>query len=360
VAHLDDQNGSVASPGKPVISQERRNDLNKALLLMLAKMRCRGHALSCFLDDPPVELIPHQVRRGCAAPLPSGKLVVNSSFRFDPRGEGPGEIRRRVPPMDGLLLGVPLAWTEDSGTGVWAPFWARGEWVDALASLRPGRPPSPALPPRVRQTLESANVLVTPGAERHRREVWERICRDAGAQFRREGYAIVRDVLHPFHVAALRRYYRALVAGGQLPRGDDQVAERYRLHSEPAATFFHAQLAGLMSRIAGETVKPSYLYFASYPSGSALPRHVDRPQCEFSISLLVDYSPDPDGPCGWSLFLEHPSLPDGVVAADLGLGDAVLYRGRQLAHYRERLPDGHQSSSLFFHYVREDFVGDTF
>jgi hypothetical protein len=38
----------------------------------------------------------------------------------------------------------------------------------------------------------------------------------------------------------------------------------------------------------------------------------------------------------------------------------VLYRGRQLVHYRDRLPDGHQSSSLFLHYLREDFVGDTF
>jgi hypothetical protein len=87
---------------------------------------------------------------------------------------------------------------------------------------------------------------------------------------------------------------------------------------------------------------------------------MDRPQCEFSISLLIDYDPEPDGPCGWPLFLEHQSLPGGIAAADLGLGDAVLYRGRQLVHYRDQLPDGHQSSSLFFHYVGEDFVGDVF
>jgi len=261
--------------------------------------------------------------------------------------------------MDGLLRGVPLAWIEDSGTGVWAPFWARGEWVEALASLRPGQPAPPALPPPVRQTLAGANVLVPPGAERERRGAWERICRDAAAQFQRQGYAIVRDLIHPIHIGALRRYYRALVAGGRLPR-DDQVAERYRLHSEPVALFFHPQLASLMGRIAAEPVKPSYLYFASYPSGSALPRHVDRLQCEFSMSLLVDYSPNPDGPCGWPLFLEHPDLPEGIATADLGVGDAVLYRGRQLVHYRDRLPEGHQSSSLFFHYVREDFVGDTF
>jgi hypothetical protein len=212
----------------------------------------------------------------------------------------------------------------------------------------------------MRRTLTMVNVLVPRGYEQERRTTWERICGDARAGFTTQGYAIVRGLIPPVHLGALRRYYRALVASGRVPRGDDQVAQRYRLHSEPVGMFLHPQLASLMSRVAGEPVKPSYLYFASYPPGSALPRHVDREQCEFSISLLVDYSPEPRGPCGWPLFLEHPDLPGGVVGADLGLGDAVLYRGRRLAHYREPLPGGHHSSSLFLHYLREGFVGDSF
>ena len=360
MVRLDDQSEPAAASGPPPISQERRNDLNRALLFMLAKVRCRGHALSCFLDELPWELIPRRVDGGNAAISPDGDLVVNSSFRYEPKGEPPPEIRQQVPPMDGLLRGVSLGWIEDPGTGLWTPFWARGEWVEAIESLRPGQPAPTALSQRVRQTLARANVLVVPGREQERSATWERNRRDAGERFRRHDYAIVRDLIHPLHMGALRRYYRALVAGGQLPRGDDQVAERYRLQSEPVAMFFHPQLANLVSRIAGEPVKPSYLYFASYPPGSALPRHLDRLQCEFSISLLVDYDPDPDGPCGWPLFLEHPSLPDGVVAADLGIGDAVLYRGRQLVHYRDPLPEGHQSTSVFFHYLRKDFVGDMF
>jgi hypothetical protein len=342
------------------MSQERRNDLNKAVRFMMAKMCCRGHALSCFLDDLPWELVPRQARDGCDPASDDAELVVNSSFRYEPKGESPQAMRQRTPPMDGLLRGVPLAWVRDSGTGVWTPFWVRGEWTNVLGSLQAGQPAPASLSPRARQALIRAHVLVPPGAEQEHRAAWEQICRDARVSFQSYGYAIVRNLIHPVHMGALRRYYRALVAGGQLPRGDSQVAERYRLHSEPVGMFFHPQLASVVGRIAGEPVKPSYLYFASYPSGSALPRHVDRAQCEFSVSLLVDYSPDPDGPCGWPLFLEHPSLPGGVVAADLGIGDAVFYRGRQLVHYRDPLPEGHQSTSVFFHYLREDFVGDTF
>ncbi|MGH7785418.1 MAG: hypothetical protein ACRERC_01040 [Candidatus Binatia bacterium] len=357
---LDDQGSAAAPPGSPPISQERRNELNRALHFMLAKARCRGHALSCFLDEPPSPLIPRRAGQGHAAPAADRELLVNRSFLYAPRGGLPAALRTRVPPMDGLLSGSPLAWIEDAGTGVWAPYWARGEWLDILASLRPGQPAPAALPPVVRETLAAANVLVAPGGEEDRRATWQATCRDAEAQFQRYGYAIVRDLIPPVLIGALRHYYRGLVAGGQLPRGDDQVPDRYRLHSEPAAMFFHPQLAGLLSRIAAQPVRPSYLYFASYPPGAALPRHVDRAQCELSISLLIDYSPEPDGPCGWPLFLEHAALPGGLVAADLGIGDAVIYRGRELAHYRHRLPDGHQSSSLFFHYVGEDFAGDTF
>ena len=354
---LDDKNSPVPASEKPSIS---RNDFKKALFLMGAKRRCQGYALSCFLDELPWELVPRQTRHSDAVVSPEAGLIVNSSFRYARHGETPPEIGPRVPPMDGLLGGVPLAWIEDSGTGIWAPFWVRGEWVEMLESLRPGEPAPGALSPQARRTLAMADVLVPPGSEQIRREMWERICREAGTQFQRHGYTVVRNLIHPLHVGALRQYYRALVAGAGLPRGDNQVAERYRLHSEPAAMFFHPQLASLVGRLAGEPVKPSYIYFASYPPGSELPRHVDRPQCEFSISLLADYAPDPDGRCGWPLFLEHPRLPESVVAADLCIGDAVFYRGRQLVHYRDRLPEGHQSASIFFHYVREDFVGDTF
>jgi hypothetical protein len=260
--------------------------------------------------------------------------------------------------VDSFLRGYPIAWVEDAGTGIWMPFWARGEWVEALESLRPGLPPPSEMRSAVSQTLAAANILVPRGYEQARRDQWEKTCRDGQAQTQTDGYAFLRDLIHPLQIGAMRRYYRGLVGDGRLPLGDSQVAERYRLHSEVLACFVHPQLTDLVSRLADEAVKPSYVYFASYKPGSDLPRHVDREQCEYSLSLLVDYAPDPDGPCGWPLYLEDPSAPDMRVAADLALGDTLFYRGRELVHYRDALPEGHQSTSLFLHYVREDFAGD--
>jgi hypothetical protein len=340
--------------------RERRNAVMRSVYWLRAKARCRTHRLSCFLDQPPLELLPRAARPVAAGGPGAASLVVSAGYRYQGGPEPPEEIGRRGGPRDGLLAEQPVAWLQEPGRDLWTPFWAPAGWAEVLRSLRPGSPAPPELSPEIRDALARAGILVAPEAGDARRLAWAATCDAAGRQFRTARYAIVRGLLHPLHVAAMRRYYRALLADARLPLGDPQVAERYRLHSEPVGSFWLPQLGGVMARLAGEPVTPTYVYFAAYQPGSVLPPHQDREQCEFSISLLVDYEPDPAGASGWPLFLQDPAAPDAVTAADLGPGDAVFYRGRELVHYRTALPAGHRSTSLFFHYVRPDFAGDLF
>jgi hypothetical protein len=340
------------------ISQDTRNALNRALFFRRAKLHCKELAFSCFLDEVVSEPAAEPTRAGRSSPAEGAELVVNESFRYQQGSVTPDAIRDRAMPLNALLPAYPLAWVEDPATCMWNPFWARAEWAEALEMLRPGRPAPAELSPEVRRTLAMANILVSRDHEAAQRAWWGRAWQAAREQIQSSGYAIVRDLMHPLQVGAVRKYYRALVADGRLPKGDSQVAERYGLHSEPFGSFVHPQLTRLVSRLADEPLKPSYIYFACYQPGSALPRHTDREQCEFSVSLLVDFLPDRDGPCGWPLLLEDPRAPGDIVPVDLSIGDAVFYRGREILHSRDRLPQGHQSSSLFLHYVREDFAGD--
>jgi hypothetical protein len=120
------------------------------------------------------------------------------------------------------------------------------------------------------------------------------------------------------------------------------------------ARFFHHQLTAAVAAIAGEPVKPSYVYLAAYQPGAILEKHTDRAQCEFSVTLCVDYSPEPRNATSWPIHLHKKS---GTVAVFQAIGDALLYRGCQLPHSRDPLPEGHTSTSIFFHYVRENFTG---
>jgi hypothetical protein len=140
VVQLGEQGERVPPQARVPISQERRNDLNRALYLMLAKMRCRGHALSCFLDDPCAEPMPRHASRSPAAASEYDLVVNPASVRAWRRALS-------LPPQHGLLRGFPLAWTEDPGPRIWFPLWARGEWPDVLESLRPGPPRFRCRPP---------------------------------------------------------------------------------------------------------------------------------------------------------------------------------------------------------------------
>jgi hypothetical protein len=129
---------------------------------------------------------------------------------------------------------------------------------------------------------------------------------------------------------------------------------RYIAHNEPVARFFHHQLTAAVAAIAGEPLKPSYVYMAAYQPGAILQKHTDREQCDFSVTLCLDYSPEPRCATPWPLHLHKKS---GMVTVFQAIGDALLYRGCQLPHSRDALPQGHTSTSIFFHYVREGFKG---
>lgn len=161
-------------------------------------------------------------------------------------------------------------------------------------------------------------------------------------------------MIHPFNLAALRRYYRHAIRHGEIHLGDHQSSRRYVAHNEAVARFFHYQIAGAVSAIVGEPVKPSYVYLASYLSGAELKKHTDRPQCEFSVTLCLDFSPEPDLATSWPIRLDTS---EGTVTVYQALGDGLVYRGTNVPHYRSVLAEGHTSTSIFFHYVPADFSG---
>lgn len=207
---------------------------------------------------------------------------------------------------------------------------------------------------QARRTLLMAELLVAENYVSDRRKQWDEIVSLAGVHFRAQGYTPVGRLIHPFHIAALRRYYRQQLRTGKLRLGDSQTPLRYIAYNDPVARFFHRQLTAAISAIAGEPLKASYMYLAGYQPGAILEKHTDRAQCEFSVTLCLDYSPEPRHATPWPIHLHKRS---GTVTVFQAIGDALLYRGCQVPHSRDRLPERHTSTSIIFHYVRQDFAG---
>jgi hypothetical protein len=304
----------------------------------------------CLLDELPLHLIPQSARSLLDFDEPAGNLYLNPQCILCRDDEIPEDVDREL--LCGFALQGTIAWVPESGTLL--PFWLGPSCEEALRNVDPGEPVSSSVTPRVKAVLLAANILVRDGAPHRRQSNQEEMIRNMAPSFCRKGYAPLRNLLHTFHVASLRRYYRHQIRHGAIELGDRQSARRYCAHNEPVARFFHHQITPTLSAIAGEALKPSYVYFASYLSGAELKKHTDRAQCDFSVTLCLDFSPEPALFTPWPIRLDTPT---GTVTVYQALGDGLAYRGTRLPHYRARLADGRTSTSIFFHYVRQDFTG---
>jgi hypothetical protein len=202
--------------------------------------------------------------------------------------------------------------------------------------------------------LTEAGILLMADQENPRKFQWQRTMQKSASAFQQKDYAPIADLIHPFHIAALRRYYRYLIRTGAIRLGDAQSSRRYVAHNDPVTRFFHRSITAKLSVLAGQQLKPSYVYLASYLSGAELKKHTDRAQCEYSITLCLDFSPEPALETPWPIRLDTPK---GTTTVYQALGDALAYRGTRVPHYRDVLGEGKTSTSIFFHYVLVDFAG---
>jgi hypothetical protein len=309
----------------------------------------------CRLDDQPDHLVPVLLLRPEYWEGLAGRpFFLNSNCIFTADGQSTADASIPVLTGQSEISRGNTVWVRDPGSDALQPFWLGPELWNTLAGAQPGDPTPSALSPQARRTLTLANILVPEDYVSRRRQEWDEIVSFVRPQFQSQGYAPVGGLIHPFHIAALRRYYRHQVRTGKLRLGDGQSPLRYASYNDPVGKFFHQQLTRAMSAFAGEPLKPSYVYMAAYQSGAVLEKHTDREQCDFSATFCLDYAPEPRNATPWPLQLHKTSSTVKVFQA---IGDALLYRGCQLPHSREKLPEGHNSTSIFFHYVREDFAG---
>jgi hypothetical protein len=302
----------------------------------------------CLLDAQPDTWVPLELH---AAPRAArGDWIVNPSLHFSQSGEPDGNPAF----CDALMTRAPTAWVTDPITGLLAPFAVSASLASLVAQLEPGAPLAQSVPDASVSLLHAAGIVFDPTDVQRKRSQWQACLETAARQFR-DGYAALGNLLHPFVLGAARVYFRRLIRQGGARLGDDQSERRWVAHNEPVARFFHHQLTPVVAAVAGVELKPSYVYFSCYEGGADLEWHTDRGQCEVSLSMLLDYSPQPTLQAPWPLLLLTSS---GRIAIHQRIGEALAYRGRDLPHAREPLTAGHCSMHLFLHYVPAEFSGE--
>ena len=84
---------------------------------------------------------------------------------------------------------------------------------------------------------------------------------------------------------------------------------------------------------------PTYTFFRVYKADDILVNHRDRPSCEISISMSLRKK----GKI-WPIYINN-------TAVMLEEGDAVIYKGYKVEHWREAYTEGTKQAQTFLHYV---------
>jgi hypothetical protein len=171
---------------------------------------------------------------------------------------------------------------------------------------------------------------------------------DALSQFAVQKYAHLPEFLDKDSCAQLTAELKKLVQK-QATHKDEQCP----LSESAAGTqVFDSLLEQLLPHFevaSGKRLYPTYSYARLYAPGDVLENHIDRPACEISATITLGF----EGGV-WPIYMGDDEEKSNASKIEMQVGDAVLYRGTEKYHWREKYTEGKWQAQVFLHYVDAD------
>jgi len=190
--------------------------------------------------------------------------------------------------------------------------------------------------------------------------------------FKKKKYLIIRETI-PLHLATFltgyfllkRRVVKTFLSHRWISPfakewgswHDGQVPNTFSNYADIAMETLLQMTRPLMEQKTGLKLVPTYSYARIYKEGDILKRHKDRASCEISTTIFL-------GGHVWPIFIEPDPkkgkfISQGYMSANtkgieilLQPGDMLVYKGRDLEHWREAF-HGEYCVQVFLHYNRK-------
>jgi hypothetical protein len=163
--------------------------------------------------------------------------------------------------------------------------------------------------------------------------------------YEKRGFVVVREFIPHFFAEYLKEYFNTLKISRRLnEKGDDQVRDSDCVYGDPAFDTFMMMSAPMLSNLIGVDILPTYTYGRIYYNGAELSPHIDRNECEHSVTLCLGGESD----LPWPIMIR--GLDGNTHACHLLPGDIAIYKGSEVPHWREKFK-GETQYQIFLHYV---------
>jgi hypothetical protein len=156
--------------------------------------------------------------------------------------------------------------------------------------------------------------------------------------FYKDGYYIIRNLISKENSYKLHNHLNMSKNGIM---DDPQSMETPSFYNDELIQKTQIYILPKIEEYTGLELFKTYSFARKYKRGDILRIHKDRPACEISITLELGGDP-------WDLWLLDRD--ENPVKITLNIGDALIYRGCDLYHWRGKF-DGDKHIQAFIHYV---------
>lgn len=175
-------------------------------------------------------------------------------------------------------------------------------------------------------------------------------------KFMDEGCVLIKDFLDPTTTMLFSRYMENCVNQNIYIDRDAQDKykdshSRFSRYGDPLTESLLVEKLEKVQEIVGVDLYPTYSYSRIYLISDSLSAHVDRPSCEYSVTVNVAKVGH-----SWPIYMKNKEKEESMFL--LNPGDAIIYKGCDMLHWRPPLSQcgAELNAQFMLHYVDKNGV----
>jgi hypothetical protein len=165
-------------------------------------------------------------------------------------------------------------------------------------------------------------------------------------EFQTKGYVLVKGFYSPQELDTISRYLENALK--RYPEnnqgGSEGDSSQFSWYADPLMEVVLRNSVSEVEAATGLELDPTYSFTRVYQKGDELKPHVDRPACEISVTSHIATVGKP-----WPIYMKAPGKEPSVHY--LEPGDACIYRGCEVTHWRDKAVDTDFNVQVMLHYV---------
>jgi len=167
------------------------------------------------------------------------------------------------------------------------------------------------------------------------------------SSFAEQGYVKVDNMVDNKTIKTISQYFENKIHRGEwVSKSEISTEEASKLgyYSDPLIEIMLKECLPEIEKQTGLELEPTYSFSRVYQEGEQLIPHTDRPSCEISATINVACTGDV-----WPIWMQYEN--NDPAKCLLNPGDAVVYKGCEVTHWRRKLPKGQINVQFMLHYV---------